>query len=240
MKLSKFLIAVSMFTIASCSSDDDKDVMGQQQIGETNGYQYVDLGLSVKWATCNVGATSPHETGNLYAWGEVSPKEEYLSTNYRYWTNARNITKYCTDSSFGTVDNLATLTPEDDVVRMKMGGDWRMPTIKEINELCSLCTIKRDTLNNVPGISVTGPNGNNIFVPGGTYWQKSGYSNPIYNTMDYYGGFWSVDLCTKYEQRQTYAYAFHFNTNIKGGGVAYENNSTKIRYEGLACRGVIE
>lgn len=69
MKLSKFLLTVSLFTIASCSSDDDKDVTCQQQIGETNGYQYVDLGLSVKWATCNVGATSPHETGNLYAWG---------------------------------------------------------------------------------------------------------------------------------------------------------------------------
>lgn len=76
MNVSKFLLAVSLFTIASCSSDDDKDVTGQQQIGETNGYQYVDLGLSVKWATCNVGATSPHETGNLYAWGgKCHPKK---------------------------------------------------------------------------------------------------------------------------------------------------------------------
>lgn len=74
MNVSKFLLAVSLFTIASCSSDDDKDVTGQQQIGETNGYQYVDLGLSVKWATCNVGATSPHETGNLYAWGSVTQR----------------------------------------------------------------------------------------------------------------------------------------------------------------------
>lgn len=81
MNISKFLFAVSLFVIVSCSSDDDKDTTEQQQIGETNGYQYVDLGLSVKWATCNVGATSPYDTGNLYAWGEVSPKEEYLSTN---------------------------------------------------------------------------------------------------------------------------------------------------------------
>lgn len=238
MNVSKFFLAVSLFTIASCSSDDDKDVTGQQQIVESNGYQYVDLGLSVKWATCNVGATSPHETGNLYAWGEVSPKDEYLSTNYKHWTDIRNITKYCTDSSFGAVDNLATLAPEDDVVRMKMGGNWRLPTVKEINELCSLCTIKRDTLNNVPGISVTGPNGNNMFIPGQTYWQKSLFGN--HNTSDDSGGFWSVDLCTRYEQRQICAYAFHFSTNIKGGGVAYENSSTSIRYHGLACRGVFE
>ena len=88
---------------------------------------------SVKWAACNVGATLPHETGYLFAWGEVSPKDEYLSTNYKHWANIRDITKYCTDSSFGTVDNLVTLAAEDDVVRMEMGGDWRMPTIKEIN-----------------------------------------------------------------------------------------------------------
>lgn len=235
MNVSKFLLAVSLFTITSCSSDDDKDV-----IGETNGYQYVDLGLTVKWATCNVGATLPHETGTLYAWGEVLPKEEYLLDNYKYWTNVGKFTKYCTDSSFGMVDNLTSLTREDDVVRIKMGGDWRMPTIKEINELCSLCTIRRDTLNNVPGISVTGPNGNKMFVPGGTYWQKSSFSNPIYNTRDYYGGFWSVNLCTLYEQGQFDAYAFYFSTNIKGGGVAKETYSTIRRFEGLACRGVIE
>ena len=57
MNILKFLFAVSLFVIVSCSSDDDKDITEQQQIGETNGYQYVDLGLSVKWATCNVGAT---------------------------------------------------------------------------------------------------------------------------------------------------------------------------------------
>ncbi|WP_346990410.1 hypothetical protein [Bacteroides caccae] len=240
MKVLKFLFIVSMFIIASCSSDDDNDITEQQQIGDTNGYQYVDLGLSVKWATCNVGATSPYDTGNLYAWGEVSPKEEYLLTNYKHWTDVKNITKYCTDSNFGTVDGLTMLATEDDVVRIEMGGDWRMPTIKEINELCSLCTIKRDTLNSVPGISVTGPNGGSMFVPGRTYWQKSGYSNPIYNTSDDSGGFWSVDLCTRYEQKLLCAYAFHFSTNIKGGGVAYENGSTSMRYLGLACRGVIE
>lgn len=235
----KFLFIVSMFTIASCSSDDDKDVT-EQQIGETNGYQYVDLGLSVKWATCNVGATSPHDTGNLYAWGEVSPKEEYLSTNYKYWTSARNITKYCTDSNFGTVDGLTRLTSKDDAVRIEMGGDWRMPTMEEISELYTLCTFKRDTLNNIPGILITGPNGNNMFVPGKTYWEQSGMSNPIYNTRDYYGGFWSADLCTRYEQNQTCAYEFFFNTNVRGGGVSYENESTTNRYKGLACRGVIE
>lgn len=135
MNILKFLFAVSLFVIVSCSSDDDKDITEQQQIGETNGYQYVDLGLSVKWAICNVGATSPHDTGNLYAWGEVSPKEEYLLANYKYWTNARNITKYCTDSNFGTVDGLTRLTSKDDVVCIEMGGDWRMPTMEEISEL---------------------------------------------------------------------------------------------------------
>ena len=239
MNILKFLFAVSLFVIVSCSSDDDKDITEQQQIGETNGYQYVDLGLSVKWATCNVGATSPYDTGNLYAWGEVSPKEEYLSTNYKYWTNQRNITKYCTDSDFGTVDGLKSLVLEDDVVRIEMGGGWRMPTNTEIRELILQCDTKRDTLNNVPGVLLTGANGNSMFVPGKTRWQKpSSIHTPA--TEDYTGAFWSVNLCTLYEQKQTNAYAFIFNTNVIGGGVVCETFTTQERYVGLACRGVIE
>ena len=134
--------------------------------GSENVYEWVDLGLSVNWATCNVGATKPEEYGNYYAWGETTPKTTYDWSTYK-WCNGSydTMTKYCTNSDYGTVDNYTVLGKEDDAASVNMGGSWRMPTYKEQAELQTKCTWTWTTLNGVNGYNVEGPNGNSIFLP---------------------------------------------------------------------------
>ena len=137
---------------------------------EELNFEAVDLGLSVKWASFNVGATKPEEYGGYYAWGETEEKEDYSWETYKWCNGSEDtMTKYCTDSSFGTVDNKTVLDPEDDVAHVKWGGDWRMPTLAEWNELLNNCTWEWTALNGVDGYRVTGPNGNSIFLPAAGY-----------------------------------------------------------------------
>ena len=139
--------------------------------GTENGHEYIDLGLSVKWATCNVGASSPEEYGDYYAWGETTTKTEYNWSTYKYcYTYYNNLTKYNTYSSYGTVDNKTTLELGDDAARAKLGGAWRLPTEAELLELREQCTWTWTTQNGVNGYKVTSKsNGNNIFLPAAGY-----------------------------------------------------------------------
>ncbi len=157
-------------------------------------HEYVDLGLpsGTLWATCNVGATNPEDYGDYFAWGETTPKTNYSWQNYKYCNgSAQSLTKYCTDSSYGTIDKKTTLDAEDDAATVNWGGNWRMPTKTEQEELCTECTWTWTTLNNVKGYRVTGKNGNSIFLPAagqcedtsfsgkgeaGLYWSSSLYS----------------------------------------------------------------
>ena len=157
--------------------------------GKYNGHEYVDLGLSVKWATCNVGATAAEGYGDYYAWGETVTKRNYVWSNYKWCEGDFNTqTKYCMDSYYGTVDNKKTLSASDDVARVKWGGNWRMPTRAEQDELRNKCKWTWTTKNGVNGYKVVGPNGNSIFLPaagyhdeekvlalgeGGWYWSSS-------------------------------------------------------------------
>lgn len=118
--------------------------------------EYVDLGLSVKWATCNLGSSSPHEVGAFYAWGETEPA--ILRQSYK-WSGAGGFTKYNAD------DGKVTLDATDDAASVNLGGKWRMPTNEEINELRNYCTWTPATSNGVQGCKVTGENGNSIFIP---------------------------------------------------------------------------
>ncbi|MEE0990284.1 MAG: InlB B-repeat-containing protein [Paludibacteraceae bacterium] len=143
--------------------------------------EYVDLGLSVKWATCNVGADSPYEYGENYAWGEVETKDSYEWSNYK-WCNgtSTSITKYCIASYYGKVDNKTTLELSDDAASVNLGGNWRIPTTAEVEELMSECEW---IWQNAGYLVVSKVNGKSIFIPSAEYCAKywtsdmSDYSN---------------------------------------------------------------
>jgi uncharacterized protein YjdB len=155
-------------------------------------YEYVDLGLSVNWATFNVGATVPEELGNHYAWGETEPKSDFSISTYKYCNGAdRTFTKYCNNSYYGTVDNKTLLESEDDVAHVQLGGNWRMPQKEEFEELNKNCTWTWTTINGIKGFQVKsnkpGYRDRSIFIPAAGYREgtsvNSEGTNGYYNTM---------------------------------------------------------
>ena len=128
----------------------------------------VDLGLpsGTLWADRNVGADSPEAYGDYFAWGETKAKDTYDWTTYKWCQgDYSTLTKYCTSSSYGTVDSKTTLDLEDDAAYVNMGHKWHMPTSQELVELRDNCTWEWVTLNETNGYKVTGPNSNSIFLP---------------------------------------------------------------------------
>ena len=179
-------------------------------------HEYVDLGLSVKWATCNVGADKPEENGNLYAWGETEPRE---IPDTRSWMNSKwgnnlfGLTKYNTNSELGTVDNKTTLDSEDDVAHVVWGGKWRMPTKQEMVELQDNCTWEWTTLNGINGYRVTskkqGYTDRSIFLPAAGHALNSQYE---YGSR---GDYWSSSLET-FQGLCSEAVCFSFTSRFKG------------------------
>ena len=152
------------------TDENDEPLTAGESLG---GHEFVDLGLSVKWATCNVGATTPIDSGGLYAWGETDVKNEYEEANSK---------------TFGKSMADIAGNPIYDVARAKWGGSWRLPTKEEVNELFDNCTWTWTTLNGVDGQKLTSKiNGNSIFFPAtggnsrgtGLYWSStpSSYSS---------------------------------------------------------------
>ena len=135
----------------------------------------VDLGLSVYWATCNLGANSPGEYGDYYAWGETETKENYNVETYKWYSSI--FTKY------NTADNKTVLDPEDDVAHVNLGGSWRVPTIGEVDELMSTQNNSSyqwewKSLNGHNGWLVTYlVNNNSIFLPAAGYRLDTGLYN---------------------------------------------------------------
>lgn len=119
------------------------------------------------------------------------------------------MTKYCTDSHYGTVDNKTTLEPSDDVATVKWGGSWRMPTAAEIDELTDKCTWAWTTLNGVDGYRVTGPNGNSIFLPA----TGARYGTGFGAIQGSEGQYWSSSL-DSYDNY--YAYDLYFGNSLYG------------------------
>ncbi len=142
---------------------------GKPKTGMINGHEYVDLGLSVKWATCNVGASSPTGYGSYFAWGETSTKSEYTTDNST--TYGKDLGSIAGNSNY-------------DVARAKWGGSWRLPTASEIDELKSKCKYEWTTQGSVNGYKVTGPNGNSIFLPAAGY--RYGSSLSYQGSRGYY------------------------------------------------------
>lgn len=171
-------------------------------------HEYVDLGLSVKWATCNVGAASPEDCGDHFAWGETEPKDKYDGDTYKWYSDFHRITKYCTSSSFGTFDDKEVLDPEDDAAHVNWGGNWRMPTESEQEELLNNCIWEWTTQNGVNGYKVTSKiNGNSIFLP------AAGRRSNGLGDVGYRGDYWSSSLDWSYSEN---AYCIYFYSDIEG------------------------
>ena len=185
-------------------------------------HEAVDLGLSVKWATCNVGAAKPEECGGYFAWGETEEKDNYDWGTYKWCKDSDNtMTKYCCTKKYGAVDNKTVLDPEDDVAHVKWGGKWRMPTKEEFKELCEKCTWKWTTQSGVRGYLVTGPNGNSIFLPAAGHRDGSELDR-----RGSYGHYWSAtlnelssdDACNLYFVSGSY-YWYNWNRRFYGHAV---------------------
>ncbi len=174
---------------------------------------YVDLGLSVKWAKTNLGASSPEDAGNYFAWGENTDKEEFTWATYQ-WCNGSysTLTKYCFTSSRGYngfTDGKKSLDIEDDAAYAAYGGTWRLPTDKEILELADSnnCEWTWTEVNHVKGYRVTSKiNGKSIFLPAsGRYYRTNGLEKV--GTDGYY---WSSELNGT---NTTQGYCLHFNSD---------------------------
>ncbi|MBR4842812.1 MAG: hypothetical protein IK006_06955 [Bacteroidaceae bacterium] len=192
----------------------------------------VDLGLSVKWASWNVGANNPWEYGDYYAWGETEPKTDYSWSTYK-WCNGSYDTqnKYNTNSSYGTVDNKTTLDPEDDVAHVKWGGNWRMPTKAEQDDLRNKCTWTwygsgNTEFNGIAGYKVTsnieGYTDRFIFLPAA----GCRYDTDL-NDVGGYGDYWSSSL----NANPGRAWDIYFNSSYVSTGRDY-------RYYGFSVRPV--
>lgn len=143
----------------------------------TNGHEYVDLGLTsgTLWATMNVGASSPSDYGDYFAWGEVtgynSGKSSFDWSTYKYCKGTDDtMTKYCTISSLGNIDNKTELELSDDVARYNWGGSWRMPSESQFEELEDECTWTWTTQDGISGFLVSSKkNSNSLFLPAAGY-----------------------------------------------------------------------
>lgn len=188
------------------------------QTGTINGHGYVDLGLSVKWATCNVGASKPSDYGNYYAWGEIEPKKNYTWSNYF-------------DSEFklyNVRDGLKQITSTGghDVAYEKWGDPWRMPSQKEMEELISKCKWTLSKQNNVEGFKITGPSGGSIFLPFAG-WRKENIKEEIGT----FGAYWTSSISKYFSES---AGATYFYWRMKDTGSSGE------RYKGFPVRPVAE
>ena len=202
--------------------------------GIHNGHEFIDLGLSVKWAVCNIGAKKPEDYGSLFAWGETTTKEEYTFEEYKFRKNNDyynpRFTKYVTQSKSGTIDKKTTLSPQDDAARVNWGGRWRMPTQKEIEELVHKCKWKWVTQGGINGCRVTGPNGKSVFFPAAGY---SGDNPPGVNWgIGDHGEYWSSSLNELTDENEWVYYLYFSNKEF-----TWHNG---YRYHGASVRAVCE
>ena len=190
-------------------------------------HEWVDLGLpsGTLWATCNIGANSPEEYGDYFAWGETEPKDNYDLSSYKWCNgNLSMLTKYCTKSTFGYngfVDNKTELDPEDDAAYVNWGSSWRMPTTEQLQELIDNCSSVWTTQNGVNGRFFTGPNGNT------TFWPAAGSrSAGSLSYVDSVGGYWSRRI---FSIGPYSAYYLYFDSGNVGGRSIYRHYGYAVR-----------
>lgn len=211
-----------------------------------NGHEYVDLGLkdskgrTIYWATCNVGASKPEDPGLYFAWGETkgytgntNDGRKFDWANYKWMKKGcsdwKNITKYTraddqTDGDWYSEgkfvgDNKTTLSPSDDAAHVNWGGDWRMPTKAEQDQLCTECKWTWDSLKK--GYKVKGPNGHSIFLPAAGCCYAPGLTDAGSD-----GYFWSSSLDTVCSD---YAYYLGFSSGSVGWHIGYRCSGSSVR-----------
>ena len=190
-------------------------------------HEWVDLGLpsGTLWATCNIGASTPEEYGDYFAWGETARKVVYDWNTYK-WCNGSEytMTKYCTNSNNGYngfTDDKTELEPEDDAAYVNWGASWRMPTKAQQDELREKCTWTWTSQNGVKGCIVIGPNNNYMFLPaaGGRY-----NSSPF--NVNSWGYYWSRSL---YLDSSKIVYDLNFDQGSVDWNCGYRNYGFTVR-----------
>ena len=196
---------------------------------------WVDLGLpsGLLWATCNVGAQSPEEYGNYYAWGETATKEVYAWSTYHYCTvdddgNLSTLTKYNIHTLFGTLDSLTTLQALDDAAKTALGASARTPTREEWLELINNTTVEWISINGVYGRKYTAANGSSIFLPAARE-----YCGDVLYHAENEAFYWSASL---YEASSNRAWNFHYLGDYFATGG--QGMIVSERYFGMPVRAV--
>lgn len=176
----------------------------------------VDLGLSVYWATCDLGSSKPECAGVLFAWGEIETKTSFSWSNYKWWKNS-NIPKY------NSSDKKYILDAADDAARAKLGGKWRMPTEKELEKMFSTCFWETSSINGYPVIKGKSTiTGESIILP-----STSSSSNG--NTVIY----WTSEREDNYQYAKTIQYVVRNESES-------ESFAPSVRYMGLKIRPVLD
>lgn len=233
MKKIFYLAICAMVCLVSC---EEKELVSlenpttdnpktEEPVTEENGHAYVDLGLSVKWATCNVGANKPEEYGDYFAWGETQPKSTYDWSTYKLCNGSEyTLTKYCHNGNMGSVDKKTVLEASDDAATANWGGSWRMPTDAEFTELFGNCAWKWTTQNGVDGYKLTSTkNGKSIFLP------AAGFRDDSDHGAGSNGNYWLSSFNTFYS-----SLALNFTFSV-GCNVGRYND---FRYYGYSVRPV--
>jgi len=219
-----YVEAVSLGTAyITCAALDGSGVKATCKVNVgyyENDHEVVDLGLSVKWATMNIGATYPESWGDFFAWGETKPKSDYYWTTYKWSPNYDWTTPVFT--KYNQLDNKTTLDLSDDAANANWGGAWRMPTYDEMNELVTKCMWTQAS----DGCKVTGPNGNSIYLPGAGYRYFDSHNNYTGENLGFY---WSSTLSTDDPEAGCYMRT--------GPGIYLEMKSTS-RCDGQTIRAV--
>lgn len=213
-------------------------VTGYEVSGYYFGYGYVDLGLSVYWATKNINAASLEDNGDYFAWGETTPKSDYSWGTYKYKSGSY-FTKYITSRVHGTIDDKTQLDTEDDAAHAQWGGNWRMPTKEEMDELITNCDFRwietGEWPNNRGGIRITGPGPErkSIFLPAGG--QLDGTYSPTY----WSGLYWTSTLYSSWDEQAYSLYFRQYGADEETGIMPKPNkNDKRDRYYGFLIRAV--
>lgn len=183
---SAYNIAVETFPSGTNASGED--VSWEEPENNESGHEWVDLGLSVKWATCNVGASKPEEYGDYFAWGEtIGTESGKTSFSWDSYFDTRTVSGYNYKGEYiisfnkypQNSNNLSTvLTPEDDAASVNWGSQWRIPTFREMQELVNNCNWEWVTSNGINGYKVTSKeNGKFIFLPAAGWFGDIGLSD---------------------------------------------------------------